>query len=255
MSEKRVRLEERDGVAEIVLASAPVNELSAALVADLEAAIDAISAACRAVAVTSAVERVFMAGGDVGLMLNEPFERLGAYVRRLQRTFTRLERLPQPVVAGIDGACLGGGLELALACDVRIASESARLGFPEVTLGILPGAGGTQRIVRAIGQGAARDLLLSGRRLGGSEAMATGLVSRVVGAGEATAAARALAAELADNAPEAVEATKRLALAASENSIEVGLDQEWSEWMQVRRSDNAAEGLSAFVEKRRPSFS
>lgn len=255
MSEALVRCEERDALAEIVLASAPVNELSPALVADLDAAIDAVSPRARAVVLSSEVERVFMAGGDVVLMRDEPLERLGEYVRRLQRTFTRLERMDLPVIAGIDGACLGGGLEMALACDIRIAAESARLGCPEVRLGILPGAGGTQRLVRAIGQGRARDMLLTGAQLSGREALAAGLVSRVAADGEATAAARELGAELAAGAPEAIQATKRLALAATENSVAVGLDQEWSEWMQVRRSDNATEGLSAFLEKRKPAFS
>jgi enoyl-CoA hydratase/carnithine racemase len=255
VSDPRVRLELSGQVAELVFSCPPVNELSREFIEELNLAIDEIPLTTRAVAVTSAVERVFMAGGDIAFMSSSSLEEQGEYVRSVQGTFTRLERLAPPVVAGIDGACLGGGLEIALACDVRIVSDLASLGLPEVRLGILAGSGGTQRLVRAVGQGVARDLLLSGRRISASEAIGIGLVSRQAPPGEAGEAARLLAAELAAGAAEALQATKRLALAASENSIEVGLNQEWSEWMQVRRSENAQEGLTAFLEKRDPRFS
>jgi len=255
MSDARVRLERRGDSAEIVFCSPPVNELSGGFIAELNAAIDEIPSAARAVALTSSVERVFMAGGDISFMSGAAIGEQGAYVRSVQRSFTRLERLAIPVVAGIDGACLGGGLEIALACDIRIFSPSAVVGLPEVRLGILAGSGGTQRLVRAVGQGIARDLLLSGRRISGSEAVGFGIGSRLSSPGEAGHDARELAAELAAGAAEAIQATKRLALAASESSIEAGLNQEWSEWMQVRRSENAQEGLDAFLEKRNPSFS
>jgi enoyl-CoA hydratase/carnithine racemase len=255
MSDELVRLERRGDVAEIVFCSPPVNELSRELIAQLNAALDMIPAAARAVVVTSEVERVFMAGGDIAFMSTASIEEQGDYVHSVQRTFTRLERFAAPVVAGVDGACLGGGLEIALACDIRVFSDQAVVGLPEVTLGILAGSGGTQRLVRAIGQGAARDLLLTGRRISGEEAVRIGIGSRSTPPGEATGQARELAEELASGATEAIQATKRLAIAASENSIEVGLNQEWSEWMQVRRSDNAQEGLDAFLQKRDPSFS
>jgi enoyl-CoA hydratase/carnithine racemase len=255
MSGDLVRLEARDEVAEIVLSSPPVNELSREFIDELNEAIDGVPPGTRAVALTSSVERVFMAGGDIAFMSRGSLAEQGDYVRSVQDAFTRVERLAPPVVAGIDGACLGGGLEIALACDIRIVSSSAALGLPEVTLGILAGSGGTQRLVRAIGQGVARDLLLTGRRISGAEAVSVGLASRLTAAGEAGDAARALAAELAAGANEAIQATKRLALAASENSITAGLNQEWSEWMQVRRSENAQEGLTAFLEKRNPNFS
>lgn len=251
----RVRLERRGAVAEVVFASPPVNELSHAFIADLNAAIDEIGDDARCVLVRSEVPRVFLAGGDIRFLVSGTREQLGEYVRSVQRTFTRFERLGPPVVAGIDGAALGGGLELALACDIRVVSRSAFLGLPEATLGILAGSGGTQRLVRAIGQGVARDMLLTGRRISGEEAHGFGLVSRLAGDGEATEAAAALADELAAGSPEAIQASKRLALAASENSIEVGLNQEWSEFQTVRGSSNAQEGLSAFLEKRAPRFS
>jgi enoyl-CoA hydratase/carnithine racemase len=255
MSDPRVRLEIRGEVAEIVFSCPPVNALSRQFIDDLNEAIDGIPTETGAVAVTSDVERIFMAGADIAFMSGASLEEGGEYLRSVQRTFRRIEKLDPPVVAGIDGATLGGGLEFALTCDIRIVSEQALLGLPEVTLGILAAAGGTQRLVRAIGQGVARDLLLSGRRISGAEAMSVGLASRLTEPGAAGEAARELAAELAAGAKEGVQASKRLALAASENSIEAGLNQEWSEWMQVRRSDNAQEGLTAFLEKREPRFS
>lgn len=255
MSDSRVRLEVRGEVAEIVFSCPPVNALSHEFVDDLNGAIDQIPRTTRAVAVTSDVERVFMAGADIAFMTGASLQEGGEYLRSVQRTFRRIEKLDPPVVAGIDGACLGGGLEFALTCDIRVVSDSAKLGLPEVTLGILAAAGGTQRLVRAIGQGVARDLLLTGRPISGADAVNIGLASRMVAKGTAGEAARELAAELAAGAKEGIQASKRLALAASENSIDAGLNQEWSEWMQVRGSDNAQEGIDAFLEKRDPSFS
>jgi enoyl-CoA hydratase/carnithine racemase len=255
VTDPRVRLEHSGAVAEIVFSSPPVNSLSREFIAELNSAIDEIPTSSRAVAVTSAVKRIFMAGADIEFLRDGSLDDQGDYVRSVQDAFTRLERLGPPVVAGIEGACLGGGLELALCCDIRIVSHAATLGLPEVTLGIIAGAGGTQRLVRAIGQGVARDLLLSGRRVSGSEAVGIGLAGRLVQAGEAAAAATGLASELAAGATEAIQASKRLVRAASENSIAAGLNQEWSEWMQVRQSANAQEGLTAFLEKRDPRFS
>ena len=244
-----VRLEGQGRLAEIVMCAPPVNGLSQAFLAAFNRALDAIPDSARAVVIRSAVPNVFMAGGDIGVMRNGAPDELREYVQSVQSTFTRVESLPLPVVGAIDGACLGGGLELALVCDIRVASDVVRLGLPEVTLGIIAGAGGTQRLVRAIGQGAARDLLLTGRQITGEEALRIGLVSRITARGEATELGLKIGMEIATGAAEAVQATKRLAVAASDNSIEVGLDQELAEWVKVRTSTNAAEGLSAFLEE------
>jgi enoyl-CoA hydratase len=253
-AEAGVRLTVDEAVAELTFCRPPVNQLSRELLEDINRALDAIPDEARAVAVTSEVPRVFMAGGDIDFLRDGSTEELGEYVRLVQSTITRFERMPQPAVAGIDGAALGGGMELALACDIRVVSDEASLGQPEVKIGVLAGAGGTQRLVRAIGQGVARDLLLTGRSVSGPEAITIGLASRLAPPGEAGAAARELAGELAAGATEAIQATKRLAVAASDNSIDDGLEQEWEGWMRSRASDNAREGLSAFLEKREPSF-
>jgi enoyl-CoA hydratase/carnithine racemase len=250
-----VRLELYDSVAEIVFASPPVNALSHAFIAELNEAIDAIPADARAVALTSKAPRVFMAGADLNFMATGSADELAAYERLVQGTFTRIERLDQPVIAAIDGACMGGGLEIALAADIRVVARSAKLGLPEATLGIIAAAGGTQRLVRSVGQGVARDMLLTGRRIDGAEAAAIGLASRLCEDGEASATAREIARDLASGAKEAIQASKRLALSASEIALEEGLRREREEYESVVGSANAREGIRAFVEKRDPDFS
>ena len=248
-----VRLERVGDVAEIVFDAPPVNQLSPEFVDDLEAAIDAVGDA-RAVAIVSAVPKVFMAGGDIKLMATAPVAEQTRYIRRLQAAFHALEMIEAPVVAGIDGAALGGGTEIALACDIRIAAADATMGQPESTLGIFPGGGGTHRLVRSVGQTVALDLMMSGRRISGEEAGGYNLVSRVVGSGEATAAARQLAAELAAGATEALRAIKRLGSASYDTPAIQGFAAEAAEWGRVRESANAQEGLSAFLERRTPNF-
>jgi enoyl-CoA hydratase/carnithine racemase len=244
----------RDGdVAEIVFDSPPVNQLSPAFVGELEQAIDGVGDA-RAVVIYSAVPRVFMAGGDIAFMANAPVEEQERYVRWLQVVFHRLEQLQAPVVVGIDGAALGGGTEITLACDIRIAARGARLGLPEVTLGIFPGAGGTHRLVRSVGQAVARDLMMTGRRITGEEACAIGLISRAVADGQATATARELARELAAGATESIRTIKRLSMAADDVPPIPAFAAEAAEWGLVRRTANAQEGLTAFLEKRPPVF-
>jgi enoyl-CoA hydratase/carnithine racemase len=248
-----VRLERDGEVAEIVFEAPPVNQLSPAFVGQLEQAIDGVGDA-RAVVIYSTVPRVFMAGGDIAFMANAPIEDQERYVRWLQVVFHRLEQLQAPVVVGIDGAALGGGTEITLACDIRIAARGAQMGLPEVTLGIFPGAGGTHRLVRSVGQAHARDLMMTGRRITGEEACAIGLVSRAVPDGEASATARALARELAAGATEAIRTIKRLAMAADDVPPIPAFAAEAAEWGLVRRSANAQEGLSAFLEKRPAAF-
>jgi enoyl-CoA hydratase/carnithine racemase len=249
-----VRLSVADGVAEICFCRPPVNPMSTAMLADLNAAIDAVPGSARAILLTSSVEGMFIAGADIAFMCDAPVAEQGEYVRTIQRTFSRLEASPLPVVAGIDGACLGGGLEIALTGDVRIVSETSIFGLPEVTLGILAGAGGIQRLVRAVPQAVAHDILLTGRRISGAEAGAWGLASRVTAEGEATDAAREVARRLARGAGEAIAMTKQLAIAAAAADVSRQLDREWEGWMEVRPSANSQEGLTAFMEKRRPGF-
>ena len=177
-----------------------------------------------------------------------------AFVAECQETYTAFERLPCPVVVAIDGHCLGGGLELAMCCDIRVVGATAQLGPPEATIGLIAAAGGTQRLIRAVGQGVARDMLLTGLRISGVQAEQWGLASRVVSDGDAASEALAIARRLADGPAEAIQATKRLAVSASELVLEDGLARERAEWERARRSPSTQEGLDAFAQKRVPDF-
>jgi len=249
-----VRLVHDDGVAQLVLDHPPVNSFDAAFLQAVHDAVAALPDDALALVVGSAVDGIFAAGGDIPWMAHAPMEELLPFVALCQETYSAFERLEIPTIAAIDGACLGGGLELCLSCDIRVASEGAVLGLPEATIGLIAGAGGTQRLVRAVGQGVARDLLLTGRRISGAEAGAMGIVSRVVPGGEALPAALDIARRLADGPAAAIRATKRLAVAAPDLSMADGLAREREEWEQVRRSPSSQEGLEAFAEKRRPQF-
>jgi enoyl-CoA hydratase/carnithine racemase len=229
-----VRVEIDDGVAEVILDRPPVNQFDAVLVDAVLAAVEGLGDGVRAVLVRSAVERVFAAGGDLPWMATAPIEDQLRFVARCQEAYSAFERARLPTVVAIDGACMGGGLELALCCDIRVV--------------------GTQRLVRAAGQGVARDLLLTGRRITGAEAGAMGIVSRVVEDGTAAEHARAIARQLADGPAEAIQATKRLAVLASELTLDEGLARERAAWAEVRASAATQEGLEAFAAKRPPDF-
>ncbi len=159
-----------------------------------------------------------------------------------------------PTIAAIEGNALGGGLELALCCDIRIASERARLGLPEVRLAVTPGAGGTQRLPRVVGLSRARELILTGRVLSAAEAERIGLVHEVVPAGQARARADAIAAEIAERGPLAVREAKRLLELAASADIETGLAAELDAADRLFASDDLAEGVAAFFAKRDPDY-
>lgn len=243
-----------DGVVEITMDYPPVNAFSRQFLEAILEAVRGIPADTRALVVASSVAGIFAAGGDIPFMAHGELEDQLAYVELCQATYSSFEELCCPAIAAIEGACLGGGMELSLGCDLRVVGESAKLGLPEVVLGILPGAGGTQRLGRAIGGSVARDLLLTGRRISGAESAAIGFANRLVPDGEALATARDLARRFADGATPAIAAIKRLAVAAPDNAIQDGLAQERAAWKAVRQSAHAQEGLEAFAEKRPANF-
>jgi enoyl-CoA hydratase/carnithine racemase len=253
-ADRVVRVEYDDGVAQLIFDHAPVNSFDARFLGAVHDAVEGLAPEALALVISSDVDGIFAAGGDIPWMASAPMEELLPFVALCQATYSSFERLSIPSIAAIDGACLGGGLELALGCDIRIASDSSVLGLPEATIGLIAGAGGTQRLVRAIGQGIARDLLLTGRRISGAEAGAMGIVSRFVEPGAAVAEALDVARRLADGPATAIQATKRLAVAAPDVTLDEGLALERAEWERVRRSPASQEGLSAFAEKRRPDF-
>src|SRR5438876_7133527 len=197
-------------------------------------------------------ERAFAAGADIGELASaSPIELY--YARRIER-WDAIRNLWTPLVAAVSGYCLGGGCELALACDLIVASESAKFGQPETSLGIIPGAGGTQRFTRAVGKALAMDVILSGRVLSAYEALAAGLVARVVAKEAWLDEAKRVAREIASKGPVATRLAKEAVDRAYESTLQLGLEYERRALYLAFASDDAKEGLTAFTEKRRPQF-
>jgi enoyl-CoA hydratase len=253
---------ERDGaVAVVTLDHPPVNALSAALLEELEAEYDRLDRSddARALVVRGAGEKAFVAGADISEFpaLREAAEeaaREGGSARGIQKLAARMDAGRTPVVAAIHGYCLGGGLELAMACDVRIAADDAQLGQPEIKLGLIPGGGGTQRLPRLVGHGRALLLNLSGDPISGAQAYEWGLVERVVPRAELEDAALGLARTLAERSPHAMGVIKELAAQTRDLPIEEGLRREAHAFMRCLASEDGAEGVAAFLEKRAPQF-
>ncbi len=192
----------------------------------------------------------FTAGGDIAAFLEASPEELS----RLHWNVAAPERCPKPVIAKLQGYAFGVGLELALACDFRIGADDVELALPEVKLGMIPGSGGTQRLVRLIGLARAKDAIMRGRRIGAEEALALGLVTRVVPAAELDAAVDELVAELAELSPLALALAKRVLDLAEESPLHVGLHVEGLAYGLLRSTDDFREGVEAFGEKRKPRF-
>jgi len=243
-------------VAHLELANPPLNLFTGELVLQLRDALRAIEAAddVRAVVVSGRGERAFSAGSHVGEFEEQAGEAGRERHQLDQDVWRELAELPMPTIAAIEGHCLGGGLELALCCDIRIASETARLGLPEVTLAVIPGSGGTQRLPRVVGQTRAKELILTGRVLTAPEAEAIGLVNRVVAAGGAVAAARELGSEIAARGPVAVREAKRLIDTALDRDIGAGLVAEFEASERIFATEDMVEGARAFFEKRQPDY-
>jgi enoyl-CoA hydratase len=208
----------------------------------------------RTVIFTGAGEKAFIAGADISEFIHLDAEKGREYSRRGHELTTMIENFPKPVIAAINGYALGGGTEFALACHIRLASENAKLGQPEVRLGIIPGYGGSQRLARLVGKGKAMEMILSGRIIEAAEASEIGLVNKVVPATELLTAAEAMAKEIIKNAP--------LALAYSIEAISRGLDGTLAEGLEIEAeifgrccaTEDFREGAKAFIEKRKPDF-
>jgi enoyl-CoA hydratase len=197
-------------------------------------------------------ERAFAAGADVNeLAAATPVSLLDS--RRIDR-WDLIRALRTPLVAAVSGYCLGGGCELAMACDLIVASETAQFGQPEINLGVLPGAGGTQRLTRAVGKSLAMDVILTGRFLSAEEALAAGLVARVVPHAAWLEEAKRVARAIASKSPVAVRLAKEAVDKAFETGLGAGIDFERRSFYLARASEDATEGLNAFVEKRKPDF-
>jgi enoyl-CoA hydratase len=247
-------------VAVITIDNPPVNALSAALLEELEAEIDRLDADddVRAIVLVGAGERAFVAGADIKEFPSlreaaaEAHERGSA--RGIQKLGHRMDAARTPFVAAIHGFCLGGGLELAMCCDIRVASEEATLGQPEIKLGLIPGGGGTQRLPRLVGIGRAQYLNMTGNPIGASQAYDWGLVEKVVPTGGARDAALEIARTIASRSPVSVGVLRELARTTRDLPLEEGLRREADGFRRCLESEDGAEGVAAFIEKREPHF-
>ena len=257
MSYEAIRLDTADGVATVTLDRPNVhnamNDVMRRELLDIFTAI-ATDEAVRVVVVTGAGERAFSAGADIRSFV-EPQEPVAYREGRRQLEFRQMmETCPQPILAAIRGYALGGGLELALTCDIRIAGDDAQLGLTEVNLAIIPGGGGTQRLPRLVGRGKALEMILTGARLSAAEALRIGLVERVVPAAETLPATLDLARALAAKAPVALRYAKEAVVKGLGMALADGLRLEHDLSTLLRTTDDRLEGARAFLEKRPPKW-
>jgi enoyl-CoA hydratase len=257
MSEDDVMLQERRGPVAVLTLNRPEkrNALNGQLRCAFLGAMDAVARdrEVRAVVITGAGGKSFVAGADVTEF--EGRSPVDQYrVAKAPTLHEAIERLPKPVIAAVNGYCLGGGMELALACDVRIAAESATFGQPEINLAIIPGGGATQRLPRIVGLGAALKLILGGEHIDAAEALRIRLVDEVVPAGELLDRAIAFATRLAAKSPVAMAAAKEATRAALSLPLSEGLKLETALFQLCFSSDDKVEGIRAFLEKRAPTF-
>jgi len=260
MAERRyetIGLTTADGVATVTLNRPDVlNAMNDAMRRELTRCFTDLAGddAIRVIVVTGAGERAFSAGADIREFV-EPLVPVRFREERRRIDFRQvMDRCPQPIIAAIRGFALGGGLELALACDIRIAGEDAYLGLTEVNLAIIPGGGGTQRLPRLVGRGKALEMILTGARVPAAEALRIGLVERVVPPAEVLGAATELARTLADRAPVALRYAKEAVVKGLELPLADGLRLEGDLSTLLRTTEDRLEGARAFLEKRRPRW-
>ncbi len=254
---RTIRVERAQGRATVIISRPEkLNALNAETIGELDAAFRDLAddPAVRGLVVTGDGDKAFVAGADIAeLAKMGPIDGIGVS-RQGQEAFRRLERMGKPVIAGVNGYALGGGMELALSCHLRVASEKARFGLPEVKLGIIPGYGGTVRLPRIVGRGRALEMILTGEMVGAERAYEMGLVNKVVPAGETRAAAEELLDAILKNGPIAL----RFALEAVDRSLETGIDEglglESHLFGLLAATDDMREGMSAFLEKREAAF-
>lgn len=252
---------ELDGsVAAVTIENPPMNQLSAPLLEELEAELDRLDRDedVRAVVLAGAGERAFVAGADIkefpGLRAAAAEAQESGSARGIQKLGQRMDAASTPFIAAIHGFCLGGGLELAMCCDIRVCSDDAQLGQPEIKLGLIPGGGGTQRLPRLVGIGRALLLNLTGDFVDAQTAYEWGLVEKVVPRAELRETAVGIARTIAARSPVSVGILRELARTTRDLPLEEGLRREADGFRRCLESEDGAEGVAAFIEKREPNF-
>jgi enoyl-CoA hydratase/carnithine racemase len=254
MGFETIMLAREESYAVITLNRPPANAISEPLITEVNAALNSVLTddSVRAVIITGAGDKIFCGGADLGSAFSggdvEQFIRFGNSVMR------KIERFPKPVIAAINGHAMGGGMEIAMACHLRLMKETARMGQTESNLGIIPGYGGTQRLPRLVGRTKALEFLLLGTQIPAQECLALGLVNRLSKDGETLGDARALARQLGKRAPLATAAIIRAVDEGLEAPMAKSIDVEIGEFLPTLRSEDASEGIQAFFAKREPQF-
>jgi len=257
-----IRTQVEDKIAVLTIDHPPVNSFNKQVVTELGEAIDQLLAddEVKAIVITGGGTNAFVAGADIPEikeLLDDPGEGYAAareFLERGQRVFLKIERASKPVIAAINGFCLGGGLELAMACHMRICSDRARLGQPEINLGLIPGWGGTQRLARLTNKGKAIELILTGDMITAQEAYRIGLVNKVVPAGAVLKEARDLARKIVSKSKFPIAAALKAITEGLETTIEEGLKIEADQFVGLASTEDIREGVTAFLEKRQPKF-
>ena len=250
-----IAVEVEQGVATVLLQRPPMNALCLQMQREIKDAAEELATRSDVGAVVLyGGAKVFAAGADIKEMSGMTYQDMLRASVGLQDAFTAVARIPQPTIAAVTGYALGGGCELALCCDMRIAADDAKLGQPEILLGIIPGAGGTQRLPRLVGVSRAKELVFTGRHVDAAEALAIGLVNRVVPADEVYSTALELARRLAKGPALALRAAKEAIDRGLDTDLDTGLDIERVRFASLFATDDQSIGMAAFVEKRPAEF-
>jgi enoyl-CoA hydratase/carnithine racemase len=257
MADQLLLAEEQDGVLVLTLNRPEVmNSFNFDLLRALKAQVDAVRfrPEVRVVIITGAGEKAFCAGADLKERATLAPLQVKEFIFTIRDLFTGIENLNKPVIAAVNGVALGGGTELALACDIRLAAETASMGLTETRLAIIPGAGGTQRLPRLIGRGKAKELIFTGKRVPAAEALALGLINQVCAPGDLLDACRTMAAEICETGPIAIEQAKYAINHGLETDLHTGLAIESNAYWVTIPTKDRLEGLAAFREKRKPVY-
>ena len=232
-----------------------LNALNEVVLGELSEAVEAVSTddSVKVVIISGAGGKAFVAGADIAAMQNMTAEEAYAFSRLAQEIYNRIEDMPKIVIAAIDGFALGGGFELAMACDIRIASEKSKLGIPEVTLGVIPGFAGTQRLPRLVGTGIAKEMLATARKVGAAEAKEIGLVNRVVAENPMDEAV-SMAAQICKNSASAIGLGKRAMNEGMQMELKKGIEHEAALFAMAFTTADQREGMTAFLNKRPANF-
>ena len=259
---QNIRTEVEERIALLTIDHPPVNSFNKQVVTELDEAIDELMAddKVKAIVITGGGTNAFVAGADIPEikeLLEHPDDGYGEareFIERGQSAHRKIETATKPVIAAINGFCLGGGLELAMACHMRICSDRARLGQPEINLGLIPGWGGTQRLPRIVGKAKALEMILTGDMVTAQEAYRIGLVNKVVPAGAILKEARGLARKIVSKSKFPIAATLRAVTDGLETTVDEGLEIEKEQFVGLADTEDIREGVSAFLEKRQPEF-